>query len=80
MSLIGFGVLHWASNTGHVSEAKLRRRAARLNDCPSGVIALFMAGRSINGVSNGQPQFIGYVGVQILLSDYGRRFTPDASP
>lgn len=46
----------------------------------TGVIALFMAGRSINGVSNGQPQLIGYVGVQILLSDYGRRFTPDASP
>jgi hypothetical protein len=46
----------------------------------TGVIALFMAGRSINGVSNGQPQFIGYIGVQILLSDYGRRFTSDSSP
>src|SRR5271170_2732416 len=37
-----------------------------------GFIALFMAGRSINGVANGQPQFIGYFGVQILLSNYGR--------
>jgi hypothetical protein len=45
----------------------------------TGVIALFMAGRSINGVSNGQPAFIGYIGVQILLSDYGRRFTPGPS-
>jgi hypothetical protein len=45
----------------------------------TGVIALFMAGRNINGVSNGQPQFIGYIGVQILLSDYGRRFTSDPS-
>jgi hypothetical protein len=33
-----------------------------------GLIALFMAGR---GVAGG-PQFIGYFGVQILLSDYGR--------
>ena len=46
----------------------------------TGVIALFMAGRSINGISNGQPEFIGYLGVQILLSDYGRRFTSDPSP
>jgi hypothetical protein len=46
----------------------------------TGVIALFMAGRSFNGISNGQPEFVGYVGVQILLSDYGRRFTPDPSP
>jgi hypothetical protein len=42
-----------------------------------GVIALFMAGRSINGSSDGQPQFIGYLGVQILLSNYGRTFTAD---
>jgi hypothetical protein len=35
-------------------------------------IALFMAGRSISGTANGQPQFVGYFGVQILLSDYGR--------
>jgi hypothetical protein len=35
-------------------------------------IALFMAGRSVSGTGNGQPEFIGYIGVQILLSDYGR--------
>jgi hypothetical protein len=33
-----------------------------------GLIALFMAGRGVGG----EPQFIGYFGVQILLSDYGR--------
>lgn len=42
-----------------------------------GLIALFMAGRSINGFEYGQPQFMAYVGVQILLSDYGRRFTDE---
>jgi hypothetical protein len=42
-----------------------------------GVIALFMAGRSINGFSDGQPEFMGYLGVQILLSNYGRTFTAD---
>ena len=31
-----------------------------------GIIALFMAGRSIN-VGDGQPEFIGYVGVQIPI-------------
>ena len=36
-----------------------------------GFVALFMAGHSIAGTS-GAPQFIGYFGVQILLSDYGR--------
>jgi hypothetical protein len=36
-------------------------------------IALFMAGRSVSGTVNGQPEFFGYFGVQILLSDYGRR-------
>jgi hypothetical protein len=40
-----------------------------------GIIALFMAGRSVNGFVDGQPQFIGYVGIQFLLSDYGRTFT-----
>ena len=30
--------------------------------------------------SRAQPEFIGYIGVQILLSDYGRRFTSDSSP
>lgn len=38
----------------------------------TGFIALFMAGRSINGLSAGQPQFMGYFGIQILLSNYGR--------
>jgi len=37
-----------------------------------GVIALFLAGRSLNGIANGEPQFFGYFGVQILLSNYGR--------
>ncbi|MGO9513200.1 MAG: hypothetical protein ACLP2F_06115 [Steroidobacteraceae bacterium] len=37
-----------------------------------GFIALFMAGRGLGGSSGGQPEFIGYVGIQILLSDYGR--------
>jgi len=42
-----------------------------------GVIALFMAGRSLNGFGDAQPQFIGYFGVQILLSDYGRRLNSE---
>lgn len=42
-----------------------------------GLIALFMAGRSVNGLSNGQPEFIGYFGIQILLSNYGRTFPSD---
>jgi hypothetical protein len=37
----------------------------------AGVIALFMAGRSICGTNTSQPQFMGYFGVQILLSHYG---------
>ncbi len=36
-----------------------------------GFIALFMAGRSLNGNSDGSPEFLGYFGVQILLSHYG---------
>ena len=42
-----------------------------------GLIALFMAGRSVNGISNGQPEFISYLGIQILLSNYGRTFASD---
>jgi len=42
-----------------------------------GFIALFMAGRSLNGYADGQPQFVGYFGVQILLSHYGRTFTTE---
>jgi hypothetical protein len=41
------------------------------------VIALFMAGRSLNGFSDGQPEFIGYFGIQVLLSNYGRTFTSE---
>lgn len=37
-----------------------------------GVYALFMAGRSVSGSSAERPQFFGYFGVQILLSNYGR--------
>jgi hypothetical protein len=40
-----------------------------------GLLALFMVGRSIDGFSQGQPLYMGYFGVQILLSDYGRRWT-----
>jgi hypothetical protein len=36
-------------------------------------ILLFMAGRSLTGSSFGQTQFMGYLGVQILLSDYGAK-------
>ena len=42
-----------------------------------GLIVLFMAGRSINGFSNLQPEFIGYMGVQILLSNYGMTFNSE---
>lgn len=38
---------------------------------------LFMAGRSIRGNSPGQVEFLGYFGVQILLSDYGRALSND---
>jgi hypothetical protein len=37
-----------------------------------GFIALFMVGRSISGTGAGQPEFNGYFGIHILLSDYGR--------
>ena len=42
-----------------------------------GLIALLMAGRSVDGVSSGRPEFIGYLGVQILLSNYGTRFNSE---
>jgi hypothetical protein len=35
-------------------------------------VALFMAGRSVSGTARDQPEFTGYFGLQILLSDYGR--------
>ena len=37
-----------------------------------GLLLLFMAGRSFSGNSSGQPNFIGYVGLQILLERNGR--------
>jgi hypothetical protein len=43
-------------------------------------IALFMAGRSVSGTAAGQPEFIGYVGIQILLSHYGRSLASDPPP
>jgi hypothetical protein len=42
-----------------------------------GFILLFMAGRSLAGNGPGQTQFMGYLGVQILLSDYGRTLTTE---
>jgi hypothetical protein len=36
-----------------------------------GFILLFMAGRSLNGNAPGQVEFMGYLGVQVLLSHYG---------
>jgi hypothetical protein len=43
-------------------------------------IALFMAGRSVNGTAYGQPEFIGYFGIQMLLSDYGRALGSERPP
>jgi hypothetical protein len=42
-----------------------------------GFIALFMAGSSVTGYSDGRPEFIGYLGLQILLSNYGRTLTEE---
>lgn len=42
-----------------------------------GLLLLFMAGRSFAGNSSGQPEFIGYVGLQILLRKYGRELNPE---
>ncbi|MFZ3214444.1 MAG: hypothetical protein WA192_00110 [Candidatus Acidiferrales bacterium] len=42
-----------------------------------GLLLLFMAGRSFAGNSSGQPEFVGYVGLQILLRKYGRELNPD---
>jgi hypothetical protein len=41
-------------------------------------IALFMAGRSVTGTGGGQPEFNGYLGIQILLSHHG--LAPGGSP
>jgi hypothetical protein len=42
-----------------------------------GLILLMMAGRSFSGNSSGQPEYIGYFGIQVLLSKYGRTWTHD---
>jgi hypothetical protein len=42
-----------------------------------GLLLLFMAGRSFSGNSSGQPEFIGYFGLQILLRKYGRELNPE---
>jgi hypothetical protein len=44
-----------------------------------GIIALFMAGRSVSGTGSGQPEFMGYFGVQILLSHYGLALNDEAT-
>ena len=38
---------------------------------------LFMAGRSLGGSSPGQVEFMGYLGIQILLSNYGRTLSEE---
>lgn len=38
-----------------------------------GLLLLFMAGRSFKGNSSGQPEFLGYGGIRILLDHYGTR-------
>ena len=40
-----------------------------------GFILLFMAGRSFSGNASGQPEYLGYFGIQVLLSKFGRTLT-----
>jgi hypothetical protein len=42
-----------------------------------GLIWLFMSGRSFTGAANGEPTFLGYFGIQILLDHNGRSLHPD---
>ncbi|HXU21488.1 MAG TPA: transporter [Verrucomicrobiae bacterium] len=42
-----------------------------------GLLFLFMAGRSFKGNSSGQPEFLGYGGIRILLDHYGTRLHSD---
>jgi hypothetical protein len=42
-----------------------------------GFLLLFMAGRSFRENSSGQPEFIGYIGVRILLTKYGKQLQSD---
>jgi hypothetical protein len=60
-----YGAAHHATSFDLGGRYKLR----------PGIIALFMAGHSVTGFGEGQPLFIGYVGIQFLLSNYGRTFT-----
>jgi hypothetical protein len=43
-----------------------------------GFILLVMAGRSVSGAGSGQQEFMGYLGLQLLLSNYGLTLTPDS--
>jgi hypothetical protein len=42
-----------------------------------GFLLLFMVGRGFSGNSSGQPEFMGYFGVQILLGKYGRALSSE---
>ena len=42
-----------------------------------GFVFLFMAGRSFGGNASGQPEYLGYFGIQVLLSRFGRTLTHD---
>jgi hypothetical protein len=45
-----------------------------------GFILLFMAGRSFSSNTSGQPNFLGYLGVQVLLKNYGRHLQDSPAP
>jgi hypothetical protein len=45
-----------------------------------GFILLFMAGRSFSSNTSGQPNFLGYLGVQVLLKNYGRHLQDAPAP
>jgi len=42
-----------------------------------GFVLLMMAGRSFSGNASGQPEYMGYFGIQILLSKWGATLTHD---
>jgi hypothetical protein len=43
-----------------------------------GLLLMFMAGRSFRGNTSGQPEFVGYIGLQILLQKYGKELQSDS--
>ncbi len=45
-----------------------------------GLLFMFMAGRSFSGNSSGQPEFMAYVGLQILLQKYGKELETETAP